>query len=99
LIRSDIVYPAFFSPLLLPIVWLTLITVGYTGIYGALGGETLYDAFLLSGSSLLTLGFAPVDNLIQMLLAFSEATIGLIMVPLAPIFRRCIVLLPNERLQ
>ena len=76
---------AFFSPialLLLPIVWLTLITVGYTGVYWALGGETLYDAFLLSGSSLLTLGFAPVDNLIQMLLAFSEATLGLIMVAL-----------------
>jgi hypothetical protein len=76
---------AFFSPtalLLLPIVWLTLITVGYTGIYWALGGESFYDAFLLSGSSLLTLGFAPVDNLTQMLLTFSEATIGLIMIAL-----------------
>jgi hypothetical protein len=76
---------AFYSPvslLTLPVVWLTLITVGYTGIFWAVGVRPLYDAFLLSGSSLLTLGFAPVENLIQMLLAFSEATIGLGLVAL-----------------
>ena len=76
---------SFFSPvalLILPVVWLTLATVGYTGIFWAVGIQPLYDAFLLSGSSLLTLGFAPVDNLFQMLVAFSEATLGLIMVAL-----------------
>ena len=76
---------AFFSPialLCLPVVWLTLLTIGYTGMYWAAGVRPLYNAFLLSGSSLLTLGFAPVDNLFQMLLAFSEATLGLIMVAL-----------------
>ncbi len=76
---------AFFSPvslLCLPVVWLTLITVGYTGMFWAAGVRPVYNAFLLSGSSLLTLGFAPVDNLFQMLLAFSGATLGLILVAL-----------------
>ncbi len=76
---------AFFSPLALlclPVVWLTLITVGYTGIFWAVGVTPLYSAFFLSGSSLLTLGFAPVDNLAQLVIAYSEATLGLIMVAL-----------------
>ncbi len=76
---------SFFSPvalLILPVVWLTLATIGYTAMFWAAGVRPLYDAFLLSGSSLLTLGFAPVDTLFQMLLAFSEATLGLILVAL-----------------
>jgi hypothetical protein len=76
---------AIFSPLallLLPVVWLTCIAIGYTAMFWAVGERPLYNAFLLSGSSLLTLGFAPVNNLAEMLLAFSEATIGLGMVAL-----------------
>lgn len=76
---------SFFSPvalLFLPVVWLTLATTGYTAMFWATGVQPLYNAFLLSGSSLLTLGFAPVDNFFQMLLAFSEAALGLIMVAL-----------------
>jgi len=76
---------AFFSPvalLTLPVVWLTCIIIGYTAMFWAAGVKPLYNAFWLSGSSLLTLGFAPVETLLQMLLAFSEATIGLGMVAL-----------------
>lgn len=76
---------AYFAPvslLSMPIVWLILVTIGYTGIFWGIGVRPVYDAFLLSGSSLLTLGFAPVDNLAEMLLAFSEATIGLILIAL-----------------
>ena len=76
---------AFFSPvalLTLPLVWLSCVALGYTAMFWAVGVRPLYDAFWLSGSSLLTLGFAPVNNLAQMLLAFSEATIGLGMVAL-----------------
>jgi len=40
-------------------------------------GRSLGDAFLVSGSSLLTLGFAPVDGFAEQVVAFSEATIGL----------------------
>jgi len=74
---------AFFAPvtlMLLPVVWLFLISIGYTPIYWALGYGDLYESYLFSGSSLLTLGFAPVADWITMLLSFSEATIGLILI-------------------
>jgi hypothetical protein len=65
--------------LLLPF-WLVLVSIGYTAMFWAIGVRPWSVAFLLSGSSLLTLGFSPVNNLVQTLLAFSEATIGLILV-------------------
>lgn len=74
---------AFFAPItlmLLPVVWLFLISVGYTPIYWAIGYGDLYESYLFSGSSLLTLGFAPVVDWGTMLLSFSEATIGLILI-------------------
>jgi len=64
---------------LLP-VWLTLVLIGYMGMFWAIGIPSWYDAFRLSGSSLLTLGFATTDDLPQTILAVSEATIGLILV-------------------
>lgn len=76
---------AFFAPLsllILPVVWLTCVALGYMAMFWAIGVRPLYHALWLSGSSLLTLGFAPVENLAQMLLAFSEATIGLGLVAL-----------------
>jgi len=76
---------AFYAPIvllsLLP-VWLILVTLGYTGIYWALGVPSWYEAFLLSGSSLLTLGFARANDLIQLSLVYSEATIGLLLIAL-----------------
>jgi hypothetical protein len=75
----------YYAPLalltLLP-VWLLLVTLGYTGIFWGLGVSDWYDAFLLSGSSLLTLGFAKAGNLIQLMLVYSEATIGLLLIAL-----------------
>ncbi len=76
---------AFFAPiatLTMPMVWLTLVTVGYTPIYWALDVGDVYESFLLSGSSLLTLGYAPVMDWATMLLSFSEAAIGLILIAL-----------------
>ena len=70
------------SLLSLPPVWLALVLLGYTGIYWALGAPSWYDAFRLSGSSLLTLGFAGADGLHLLIVAFSEATLGLILVAL-----------------
>lgn len=76
---------AFFAPLglmmLLP-TWLTMILLGYTAMFWAIGVRPLYDAFVESGSSLFTLGFNRVDGLPAMLLTFSESTIGLILVAL-----------------
>lgn len=71
---------ASYSPLsliALPVVWILLIMLGYTAMFWAVGERPLESAFLLSGSSLLTLGFAPVSNLAETILAFTEATIGL----------------------
>lgn len=70
------------SLLMLPIVWLSLVLLGYMGMFWAVGVRPWGEAFLLSGSSLLTLGYAPVHTLPQTVLSFTEAIIGLGMVAL-----------------
>ncbi|MCB0200793.1 MAG: hypothetical protein KDI03_12055 [Anaerolineae bacterium] len=77
---------AFYAPvallLLLP-YWLILTAIGFGMMYWATSVDTLWaTSFTLSGSSLLTLGFARDSLLIHDLLAFAEATIGLILVAL-----------------
>jgi hypothetical protein len=76
---------AFYAPVsllaLLP-AWLALVLVGYTGMFWALGGQSSHESLRVSGSSLLTLGFAATDDLPRTILSFSEATIGLILVAL-----------------
>jgi hypothetical protein len=58
------------------------VTVGYTGVFWGLGVEPWFEALRVSGSSLLTLEFATVDDLAKTILVFSEATIGLILLAL-----------------
>ncbi len=74
---------AFYAPMallaLLP-TWLAMIMTGYAAMYWSLGDGTWYESFVISGSSLLTLGFAGAEGWANVLLIFSEATIGLIMV-------------------
>jgi hypothetical protein len=77
---------AFFGPMglltLLP-AWLLMLVVGYTGMYWAAGASSLYEAFKISGSSLLTLGIASSDSSWGVpALEFSEAMLGLILVAL-----------------
>lgn len=67
--------------LLLP-TWLLLILLGFMGMYWAAGVISLEDEFVLSGSSLFTLGFARHETLFATILTFCEATIGLIMTAL-----------------
>jgi hypothetical protein len=74
---------ALYAPLtllILPVVWLICVCIGYMAMFWAIGVEPLYEAFRMSGSSLLTLGFALADGFAQTALAFSEATIGLILI-------------------
>lgn len=74
-----------FSPIFLfaiPFVLLTLILVGYMGIYWALDPSSVYEAFKLSGSSLLTLGYASTDTAVFKLLEFSESILGLVLIAL-----------------
>jgi hypothetical protein len=76
---------AFYAPislLTLPPVWLILVLLGFMGMFWAIGGGSWRAAFAMSGSSLLTLGFAALDDLPRQILAFSEATIGLGLVAL-----------------
>lgn len=76
---------ALYAPMTLvamPAVWLVMVMLGYMLIFWGIGVRPLYHAFSMSGSSLLTLGFTPVNNLTQTALAFSEATIGLGLVAL-----------------
>jgi hypothetical protein len=70
------------SLVLLPVVWLIVISLGYTAMFWAIGVPTVYDAFVDSGSSLLTLGFARPSVGNGDILAFSEAAIGLALVAL-----------------
>lgn len=74
---------AMYAPLCLltlPVVWLILVLVGYMLMYFAVGVGSMLDAFRLSGSSLLTLGFAMDPQTMTLILEFSEAAIGLILV-------------------
>ena len=64
------------------VTWLILIQFGYMGMFWALGVQSWYDSFKISGSSLFTLGFALSDNLPTTILTFSEAIIGLILIAL-----------------
>jgi hypothetical protein len=68
--------------LVTPIVWLALVLVGYMGMFWGVGIDSVGSDFFVSGSSLLTLGFAQVNTPVERILAFTEATIGLGLVAL-----------------
>lgn len=68
------------SLLLMVPAWLFITTIGFACMFWALGTTPWSEAFLLSGSSILTLGFSTADTMAQTILAFIEATTGLILV-------------------
>lgn len=75
---------SFYAPVVLlslPPVWLLLISIGFTFIYYALGISSWSRAFILSGSSLLTLGFAKSEYLFPVL-EFTQATLGPLLIAL-----------------
>jgi hypothetical protein len=67
--------------LTLLLTWLALMVIGYTAMFWS-SGEALWDAFRISGSSLLTLGFAFPAGLPGTLLGYSEACFGMILTAL-----------------
>ena len=74
---------AHFAPvalLVLVAAWLTLITFGFMGMEWAIEQDGWGRAFHVSGSSLLTLGFASVDSTGLRFLSFVEAGLGLALV-------------------
>jgi hypothetical protein len=71
---------ALYAPLtlvLLPGVWVALMMVGFTLVFWGTGLDPLREAFVASGSSLLTLGFVRPTGLGHIVLTFVEATLGL----------------------
>ncbi len=71
------------SLIVLPGVWVALVLAGFTGVFWGPGIDPLGRAFDVSGSSLLTLGFALPDHGVPTYGAsFVEATIGLGLVAL-----------------
>lgn len=71
---------AYYAPvslLLLPGVWVALVLVGYTGLFWGTGAGSLRESYLLSGSSLLTLGNVFDGDLWHATMTFTEATLGL----------------------
>lgn len=76
---------AYYAPvslMFLPIVWLSIVLIGFSLMFWGSGIDNWAEAFTVSGSSLLTLGFARGDTLFQTILAFIEAALGLILVAL-----------------
>jgi hypothetical protein len=69
------------SLLVLLLTWISAILFGYMLMYWALG-HTLREAFGLSGSSVLTLGFAPPTDIPDTFLVYTEAAVGLILLAL-----------------
>lgn len=76
---------AYYAPvalITLPGVWVFLTVAGFTAIYWGTGIATLRQSFLVSGSSLLTLGTVFRGDLPHASLTFVEATLGLGLVAL-----------------
>lgn len=76
---------AHYSPVALvtlPAAWVTLVCIGFTGVFWAVGVHPLAEAFATSGSSLFTLGFDRPVGTGRVVLSFVEAGIGLGLVSL-----------------
>jgi hypothetical protein len=65
------------SLIMLPPLWLTLVWIGFGAVYLAVGVADAWTALRLSGSSLLTLGFAVPEGATQTGLTFVQAVMGL----------------------
>ena len=70
------------SLLVLLLVWITAVLIGYAAMFWGAGAPTLRDAFALSGSGVLTLGFAAPRDIPGTALVFTEAAVGLILLAL-----------------
>lgn len=70
------------SLIMLPGIWIALMIAAFTGVFWGLGIDPLRRAAQLSGSSLLTLGFAVPDDAATYGASFVEAALGLGLVAL-----------------
>ncbi len=70
------------SLVLLPLVWMALVTIGFAWLFWAAGYGSIVDSFAVSGSSVTTLGSSIVDGTVHRLLSYTEAGIGLLLIAL-----------------
>ena len=70
------------SLMVLLATWLAIVITGYTLMYWGLGGRSMREAFSLSGSAVLTLGFGRPSDLPATVLVFTEAAMGLVLLAL-----------------
>jgi hypothetical protein len=71
---------AFYAPVglfLLPALWVIMVLVGFALLFWATGTKPFTEAFIVSGSSLLTLGFDRPASDRQIAFVFIEAAVGL----------------------
>jgi len=68
--------------LMLLVTWLTLVFLSYAGIFWGYTRVSARGAFIDSGSSLFTLGFAVPRDVPSTLLVFTEAAVGLFLLAL-----------------
>jgi hypothetical protein len=66
----------------LPLIWMLLVTLGFSFVFWGISKDTAQRSFEISGSSLFTLGFAEPEGGARIWLTFVEATIGLGLVAL-----------------
>jgi hypothetical protein len=70
------------SLLALLTVWLLLVQFGFAAMFWSIRDESFAEAMILSGSSLLTLGFAHAGDSASAVLTFTEAGMGLLLLAL-----------------
>ena len=72
-----------YTMFILPLIWLVLIIIGYTGLYWAIDPAlSVRNALILSGSSLMTLGAFFHDSTPIILLTFSQASLSVMLIAL-----------------
>jgi len=82
--RRDRVMAAYapISLLVLLVTWVVLVMGGYIALYWAAAARSLRDAYSISGSSIVTLGFDRPSDLLSRTLSWSESGIGLVLLAL-----------------
>jgi hypothetical protein len=76
---------AFYAPvalITLPAVWVVGVLGGFCSFYWGVGAHSIAEAFVISGSSLFTLGFVRPEGTARTAMAFVEAGLGLGLVSL-----------------
>jgi hypothetical protein len=76
-VDAIMVYGAPIAVLGLPLMWLIGTLLGFAGIFWAIDGGSFGNAFVVSGSSLFTLGFQRPVGVGGAIASFADATIGL----------------------